>query len=187
MSRITKTFALILCLLVGFISVRAWAENTLLSSQELTPVGKDLRLEIRFNQPMNFLSYFPKQQGAQLQIRMRPVLASPNSSKNQIIKDELQEERSNDNPVRGVNYEQDTNGNGLLTVQFARESKFVVKPVRDQRRIEIILVNAASGSRVAAAGNNMDSDVPVYVINLQTGKQPINADAQPMLKNFRPK
>lgn len=187
MSHVSKILALILCLLVGLVSMPAWAANTLLSSQKLSPDGDNLRLEIEFNQPMNFLSYFPKQRGTQLEIRMRPILVAPASGMNQIIKDELLVERRADNPVRGVNYEQDSTGNGLLTVQFNGEIQFVVEPVRDQRIINIILVNAALGSKTTTAGKNTDSDLPIYVINLQTETQPINADAQPMLKNFRPK
>lgn len=187
MRHVCKLPVLILCLVVGLVSVPAWAANTLLSSQKLMAVGDDLRLEIEFNQAMNFLTYFPGQRGTQLVIKMRPLLMEPTSGLHQTIKDELQVERRADNPVREVNYEQDGAGNGLLTVRFASEVQFVVEPVRDQRTINIILVNAAQRTAPAAADKSTESDLPIYVINLQTDTQPINADAQPMLKNFRPK
>ena len=187
MCHASKILALILYLFIGFVSVPAWAANTLLSSQKVTPVGNNLRLEIEFDQPMNYLSYFPKQRGTQLVIKMRPILMAPSSSMNQIIKDELQVERSDDNPVREVHYEQDSTGNGLLSVQFTYEVQFVVEPGRDRRAINIILLNAAHRPKTAAADKNTDSDLPIYVINLQTETRPINADVQPILRNFRPK
>lgn len=187
MCHVSKIFALILCLFVGFVSVPAWAANTLLSSQKLTPIGNNLRLQIEFDQPMNFLSYFPNQRGAQLEIKLRPIMMAPTSNMNQTIKDELLVDRRDDNPVREVHYEQDSAGNGLLSVQFTSEVQFTVEPGRDHRIINIILINAAHRPKTAAAGENTDSGLPIYVINLQTGTRPINADAQPILRNFRPK
>ena len=187
MYSVAKIIALILCLLVGLVSVPAWAANTLLSSQKVTSIGNNLRLEIEFAQPMNYLSYFPKQRGTQLEIKLRPVILAPGSSLNQAIKDELLVERGDDNPVRAVHYEQDSAGNGLLSVQFTSEVRFTVEPGRDRRSIIIILVDAARQSQTAAAEKKIDSDLPIYVINLQTDTRPINADVQPVLKNFRPK
>lgn len=118
---------------------------------------------------------------------MRPIIMAPTSSMNKIIKDELMVEKRDDNPVREVHYEQDSTGNGLLSVQFTSEVQFTVEPGRDRRIINIILVNAVHRPKTAAADKNIDSELPIYVINLQTGTRPINADVQPMLKNFRPK
>lgn len=187
MRHVFKMLALILCLLVGLVSVPAWAANTLLSSQKITPIGNDLQLQIEFDQPMNYLSYFPKQRGTQLEIKIRPIMVAPTSSVNRTIKDELLVERSKDNPVREIHYEQDSAGNGLLSVQFTSEVQFIVKTGHDRRTINIILVNAVRQSQTAAANKTLDSDLPIYVINLQTDARPINAEVQPVLKNFRPK
>ena len=37
------------------------------------------------------------------------------------------------------------------------------------------------------SAKNVDSDLPIYVLNLQTDTRPIDAEVQPVLKNFRPK
>lgn len=186
-----KFTALNICLLVSLLAMPARAANTLLSSQAMTPSGEDLRLEIQFEQPMNYISHFPENKGSQLDINLRPILTGQSGTIMATITDSLSVEKFTGSPVQDIQYEQDERGNGILTIHFTREVEYKVQSSRDNRSIIVTLLHAAVGVKKQQDNElpvvNVDSGLPIYVINLETDSQPIDPDKQPILKNFRGK
>lgn len=151
-----------------------------------------MRLQIHFEQPMNYLSHFPQKHGGQVDIKLRPIPSGANSFAMTTIQDSLNVSSGHGNPVQDVSYEQDESGNGTLTVDFTKIYDFKVEPSRDHKSIFITLKDALPGNVKSEGseptkGDNASSSIPVYVLNLQSGPDPIDASKQPVLKNFRGK
>lgn len=167
------------------------AENSLLSSQSLRRVGSDLRLQVRFQQPMNYLSHFPEDRGSQVDIKLRPIAVNAPGMTITTIEDNLNVSKGHGNPVQDIRYEQDETGTGTLTVEFTKDYAFKIEPSRDHNSIFITLKNALPGNVKVESNTaqklSADSSLSVYVLNLQSGRTPIDADKQPVLKNFRGK
>lgn len=191
MGHISTLIAVLLCLFATSLAMPVRAENTLLSSQNVSVLGDDLRVEIRFEQPMNYISHFPEQRGGQLDIKLRPILTAQAGSIIASIEDRLSVGNSTGNPLRDIQYEQNELGNGDLSIQFNHEYDYKVSISRDHQSIYITLLHA--GKEYAVNQNkdlpmlNVDSGLPIYVLNLDTESQPIDPDKQPILKNFRGK
>ncbi|MBI1425058.1 MAG: hypothetical protein GC149_16550 [Gammaproteobacteria bacterium] len=178
-------------MLAFFAASPAQAENTLLSSQDISVQGDDLRVEIRFEQPMNYISHFPERRGEQLNIKLRPILTAQAGTAMASIEDSLGVGAREGNPLRDIQYEQDESGNGILALQFSHEFDYKIEPSRDHRSIYITLLHAAKKSPLNQKQGvpvvNVDSGLPIYVLNLQTESRQIDPDKQPILKNFRGK
>ncbi len=191
MGHIFTSIAVLLCLIATFLALPVRAENTLLSSQNVSVQGDDLRVEIHFEQPMNYISHFPQKSGSQLDIKLRPILTTQAGSIMASVEDSLSVGNHAGNPLRDIQYEQDERGNGVLSIQFNHEFDYKIEASRDKHSIDITLLHA--GKTYAANQNsglpmvNVDSGLPIYVLNLQTDPQPIDPDKQPILKNFRGK
>jgi tetratricopeptide (TPR) repeat protein len=191
MGHISTLFAVLLYLFATFLALPVRAENTLLSSQNVSVQGDDLRVEIRFEQAMNYISHFPEQRGSQLDIKLRPILTAQTGSIMASVEDRLSVGNHAGNPLRDIQYEQDERGNGVLSIQFNHEYDYKIATSRDNQGIDIILLHA--GKEYAANQNaslplvKVDSGLPIYVLNLETEPQPIDPDKQPILKNFRGK
>jgi tetratricopeptide (TPR) repeat protein len=171
----------------------ARAENTLLSAQSIRRVGSDMRLQIHFEQPMNYLSHFPQSRGSQVDVKLRPILSGANNFAMTTIEDSLNVSSGHGNPVQDIHYDQDESGNGILSVEFTKSYSFRVTQSSDHKTIYITLKNAMPGNVTvkkeinSTQANNVTTSVPIYVLNLQSGTEPIDAFKQPVLKHFRPK
>jgi len=178
-------------MLAVFIAIPARAENTILSSQTTSVVGEDVRVEIRFEQPMNYISHFPAKSGEQLDIKLRPILTPQIGSVIATIEDSLSPDNQPGKLLREIHYEQDEHGDGDLSVQFSQKMDFKVESSRDHRSIYITLLKAAGNKSAnqnsAVPMMKLDSGLPIYVLNLETEPRPIDPNKQPILKNFRGK
>ena len=187
----STSIATLLYLFAMFTASPAHAENTVLSSQNVSVQGDNLRVEIHFEQPMNYLSHFPEKKGSQLDIKLRPILTAQPGTITANVDDSLNVGTSAKNPLRDIRYEQDERGNGVLSVQFSREFDYKIESSRDKHNIDIILLNAgkeyAANQKSGQPMVNIDSGLPIYVLNLETESRTIDPDKQPILKNFRGK
>lgn len=189
MNQFCKSIAVLCCTLALCLTFPVRAENTLLSSQTVSVSGDDLRVEIRFDQPMNYISHFPVKSGSQLDIKLRPILTAQTGSIMASIEDSLGVGSHAGNPLRDIQYEQDERGDGDLSIQFSHQYDYKIETSRDNHSIYITLLHAAKEYTEAQGKSQakLDSGLPIYVINLETESRPIDADKQPILKNFRGK
>jgi len=192
MGHISIPLSVLLVLFATLLALPVRAENILLTSQKVSVQGDNLRVEIRFEQPMNYISHFPERRGRQLDIKLRPILSAQSGPIMANIEDSLSVGNRAENPLRDIQYEQDEHGNGNLTIQFSREVEFNVQSGKDRRDVIINLLHVAQApanqqQKAALPAMNIDSGLPIYVLNLESESKPIDATKQPILKNFRGK
>lgn len=190
-----RLFSLQVSLILGTLSlcwaVSVQAENTMLSRQSISRIGNNMRLTVHFDQAMNYLSNFPENHGDQVDIKLRPIPTGNMNLSVTTIEDSLSVTKGHGNPVQDIRYEQDESGTGTLSVEFVKQYHFRISQSRDHKDIYITLENAIPGTvkskEPAKPTNSMNSGLAIYVLNLQTDTDPIDADKQPVLKNFRKK
>jgi len=190
---ITSLFCL-LCLLT---TTLARAENRIMSGESVSSDGDNLKLEIRFEQPMNYISHFPEKSGKELDIKLRPIASTALGTIQSSIEDAITPEKFSGSPVTDIRYEQDEVGNGQLSIQFKSEYEYTVQSSNDHLSIIVTLLhvlkkpdgqqtNSAPGAAVSnQPAVSVDSGLPIYVINLQTDDNYLDPEKQPVLKNFR--
>jgi len=187
--------SLLFCLLCLLATSSARAENRVLSGESVASDGNNLKLEIRFEQPMNYVSHFPEKSGKELDIKLRPISSTALGLIQSSIEDVISPEKFSGSPIVDIRYEQDEVGNGDLTIQFKSEYAYTVESSTDHLSIIVTLLNVlnkqepAKGTSQSPAAQapavSVDSGLPIYVINLQTDDSYLDPEKQPVLRNFR--
>ena len=170
------------------LSQNLWAaSNNVLESYSITPSGDEIKLIISFSQPVSYLSHFPTSKGKSLEIKLRPVQITGSILESTTFQDKLTVAQHEPETVSDIKYEQDVSRQGQLSIQFTRTISFSVKPARDRRSVTITIANTKAKKTenvTARLPEQTSAGLPIYVINLITSSEPIDANKQPSLKNF---
>ena len=172
---------LLLCLLASLAANSFSAVNTILADKNFFHRDNDGRLIIQFQKPMGYISHFPAKKGKTLKITLKELFASVQPGT--IISDRLIVAREGNPPFTDINYDQEGNRNGTLTIQFNQEVEYSVKSSRDRKSLSITLVNISSNK--VKSSKSINSSLPAYALHLMTSSSPIDPLNQPALKNFK--
>jgi hypothetical protein len=159
--------------------------NVILDSYTVSQTKEGYALAINFNQRVGYLAHFPSNKGNTLDIKLRRLSITAETSGFDPFTDRLAISRQDASILKEITYEQGTPGQGHLFIEFKRQ---VIFSVRSESRSGSIVVFVKTASKREtlpdSTAQTSATDLPIYELNLVTSDKTIDSDDQPALKNF---